>query len=80
MNLRLRIFARGKDAPLHRLFEAGGFQFFECLQFVETAEEEEIGNLFDDFERVGNSSGPERVPDGVDLTADFAGEDEMGIF
>ena len=30
--------------------------------------------MLDDFERVGDASGPEGVPDGVDLGADFASE------
>jgi hypothetical protein len=43
------------------------------LEFIETAEEEEVGDLFDDFEGVGNAAGPEGVPDCVYLLFDFAG-------
>ena len=32
------------------------------------------GDLLDDLQRVGNAAGPKRVPNAVDLTADFAGE------
>jgi hypothetical protein len=64
----------GKEAAGERLFEAAGFGFFEELEVVEAAEEEEVGDLLDDFERVGDAAGPEGVPDAVDLVADFAGE------
>jgi hypothetical protein len=45
--------------------------FFKGFQFIQAAEEEQVGNLFDDFKRVGDAASPEGVPDGVDLTANF---------
>jgi hypothetical protein len=68
------VVAFGKDAAGEGLVEAGGSEFFEGVELVEAAEEEEVGDLFDDFEGVGDAAGPEGVPDGVDLGADFAGE------
>jgi hypothetical protein len=59
------------------VFEAGPAEVFEgagVAVVVEAAEEEEPGNLLDDFEGVGDAAGPEGVPYGVDLGADFAGE------
>lgn len=66
--------AFGEDAALDGLAEAGGFALFEFLDFVEALQEEQVGDLFDDFDRVGNAAGPEGIPDAVDLIADIAGE------
>jgi hypothetical protein len=44
------------------------------LQLIEAAQEKQIGNLFNDFERIGDATAPERILDGVDLIADFTGE------
>jgi len=64
----------GKEGMGDGLFKAGGFGFGEELEIVEVAEEEEVGDLFDDLGGVGDAAGPEGVPDAVDLVADFAGE------
>ena len=47
---------------------------FESDPRIEALQEEQIGDLLDDFERIGNPAGPESVPDSVHLIADFAGE------
>jgi hypothetical protein len=39
------------------------------VRVVEAADEEGVGDLLDDFERIGDEAGPEGVPDGVDLGA-----------
>lgn len=44
------------------------------LKIVEAVEEEQVGDLFDNFERVGNAAKPERVPDAVYLPPDFTGD------
>jgi hypothetical protein len=49
------------------------------VQVVEALEEEQVGDLLDDFQRVGDAAGPEGVPEGVDFGADFAGEHESPI-
>lgn len=64
----------GKQAALHWPLEPHGFEFLDGFEFVEPPQEQEIGDLFDHFERVGDASGPERIPDGVDLAADFPRE------
>jgi hypothetical protein len=43
------------------------FAFGERLDIVEAADEQQVGELFDDFEGVGDAAGPEGVPDAVDL-------------
>jgi hypothetical protein len=44
------------------------------VQFVEALEEQQVGDLLDDFEGIGDAARPESVPEGVNFTADFAGE------
>ena len=64
----LRVFALREDAPLDRLLQPGGLVLFQRLQVVEPAQEEQVGDLLDDLERVGDAARPEGVPDAVDLT------------
>ena len=42
------------------------------LQLVEALDEEQVGDLLDDLERIGDPARPEVVPDAVDLVAQFA--------
>ena len=65
--------AFGEGAAFDGFAESGGFGLFEGLEFIEAAEEEEVGDLFDDFEGVGNAARPEGIPDCVYLLFDFAG-------
>jgi hypothetical protein len=44
------------------------------VQVVQPAQEQEVGDLFYDFQRVGDAAGPEGVPDLVDLALDGAGD------
>ena len=59
---------------LHRLFERAGFVLFERLQVIQPLEKEEVGDLLDDFEGIGDATGPEGIPEGIDFTANFAVE------
>ncbi len=71
----LGVLALGEDAALEfGQFQAGGLVFLEGVQVVEALEEEQVGDLLDDLEGVGNAAGPEGIPEGIDFTADFAGE------
>ena len=56
-----------EDAALDGLAETVGLIFGEGLEVVEAAEEEQVSDLLNDFEGVGDTTGPEGVPDGVDL-------------
>ena len=71
----LRVFALGEDAAL-QFFElqTSGLVFLQRVQVVEALEEQQIGDLLDDFERIGDAAGPEGIPEGVNSTADFAVE------
>jgi hypothetical protein len=48
--------------------------FSARVEIVEPPQEEEVGDLLDDLERVRDASRPEGVPDAVDLAAKLAGE------
>jgi len=48
------------------------------VEVVEALDEQQVGNLLDDLERVGDAAGPERIPDAVDLIAEFPGEHGRG--
>jgi len=62
-----------EDAPFHRFAEAQCFVFFQGVHFVQTAQKQEVGDLFHYLQRVGDAAGPEGIPDSVALAADFAG-------
>jgi len=70
----LRILARREDAVRHRLFQPRGLVLLQRVQVVQAAQEEQVSDLLNDFERVGNAAGPECVPDLVDLALDGAGD------
>ena len=57
-----------------RFFESCRLVFFEGVEVIEPFDKQEISDLLDDFERVGNAAGPESVPDGVNLVTDSRGE------
>jgi hypothetical protein len=60
----------------HGLLEATRFVLFEGVEIIEAAQEQQIGDLFHDLKRVGNATGPEGVPDAVDLVPNVACQHE----
>jgi hypothetical protein len=66
-----------KHPSRHRLAQPGGSVLFERVEIVEPAEEQQIGDLLDDFDGIGDAARPECVPDLVDLTLDSAGNDRV---
>jgi hypothetical protein len=42
------------------------------VDLVQPLDEEQVGELLDDGERIGDAAGPEGVPDAVDFGFDFA--------
>jgi hypothetical protein len=69
------VLAFGEDAAFELPeLEAGGLVFLQRVEVVEALEKEEVGDLLDDFEGIGNAAGPEGISEGVNLTADLAGE------
>jgi len=61
-----------EEPLLHRLLFAIGLQFLGNFLFVQPLEKEKVGDLLDNFERVGDAARPESIPDLIDLTANFA--------
>jgi hypothetical protein len=57
---------------LDRLAERGGLALLQLLHLVEALDEDQVGDLLDDLERIGQASRPEVVPDAVDLVAQFS--------
>lgn len=66
--------AFGEDAALHGFLQPGGLVFFQGVEVVQAAQEEQVGDLLDDFDRVGDAARPEGVPDLVDFAFEVAGE------
>ncbi len=59
--------AIGEDHPGNWLAEAVRLVLLEDLEVVEALEEEEVGELLDHLEGIGDPARPEGVPDAVDL-------------
>ena len=60
------VLAFRKDAAGDGLLQSRGLVLFQRVQIVESAaEEQQIGDLLDHLERIGNASGPEGVPDSM---------------
>ena len=70
--------AFGKNPALHGFLQPVRLVLFERVQVVQAANEEQIGDLFNDFEGVRDAAGPERVPDAADLILDVA-SDRSGL-
>ncbi len=68
------VFARREDAVLHRELQDEGAAFFQGVGFVQAADEQQVSNLLHHLQGIGDAAGPEGVPDGVDLAAEFPGE------
>jgi hypothetical protein len=62
----------GENAPLDRLAECGGLALLQLLHLIEALDEDQVGDLLDHLQRVGEPARPEVVPDAVDLVAQFA--------
>ncbi len=66
--------AGGEQRLLDRAAGAGGLMLRACVQLVQTLDEEQVGELLDDRERVRDAAGPHGVPDSVDLGLQLAGD------
>ena len=71
------VVAFGKEPPLDGLLQPSGFQLFESLQLIKPLDEQQIGDLLDDFQRIGNSPGPEGIPDLINLVTNFVRQHNM---
>jgi hypothetical protein len=56
----LGILAGGEDAAFEFFeLQPGGLVLFQRMEIVQPLEEEQVGDLLDDFEGIGNAAGPE---------------------
>ena len=67
-----------EDATLQRLLQHRRLALLDRLQLVEPLDEQQIGDLLHDAERILQAARPEVVPDAVDLIFDFA-NDHFGV-
>ncbi len=51
--LRNPVMALGKDTPLDRLAESSGLALLQFLHLVEALDEDQVGDLLDHLERIG---------------------------
>ena len=73
------VFAFRKDAALDRLLQPVRFVLLQRVKVIEPANEEQVGDLLDDFERVGDAARPKGIPNSVDLIANVAGEHRLRL-
>jgi hypothetical protein len=73
------ILVRLVDRLLDRRKGAHHFALLERIQLVESLDEQQVGELLDDRERVGDAARPHRVPDAVDFGFEFAGDHWIAI-
>ena len=66
------VLARRKDGSLGRFAGGGGLSIRQELRVIETAHEQEVRDLLDYLDRIGDAASPEGVPHGVDLAAKLA--------
>ena len=64
----------GREGALEVLLESGGALFFARLGDVQQAGEHQVGNLLDDGDGIGDATGVEVQPEGVDFVAVGGGE------
>ena len=64
----------GEHRLLDRLAGAGGLVLLARVQLVQPLDEEQVGELLDDRERVRDAAGPHGVPDSVDLGLQLTGD------
>jgi len=71
VGLAALVLAVGKDAPLQWSVERGRLALFDLLHLVEPLDEDQIGDLLDNLEGIGEPARPEIVPDTINLAAQF---------
>ena len=62
-----------RDGVVHWLTEGVGLSFFGLLHVVEALGKQQVGDLLNDRQRVGDTARPEGVPDLIDLITDLTG-------
>ena len=68
------VLARREDAPFDRFFKPISLVLLAGVRLVQPTHEQEIGDLLDHLERIGDAARPECVPHAIDLGAKFASQ------
>ena len=68
------VLAGGEDAPLDRLAQPVGLVLLAGMRLVQPAHEQQVGDLLDHLQGIGDAARPEGVPDAIDLVAQFTCE------
>jgi len=74
------VLALRKDAPRYRLLHAGGFVLFQRVQVVQAPHEQQVRDLLDDLDWIGDAARPESVPNLANLTLDCPGDHELRLY
>jgi hypothetical protein len=61
------VLAGWKDTAPDRFAKAVGLVFFAGMRVIKAAHEQQVRDLLDDFERIGDAARPKGIPDPVDL-------------
>lgn len=56
------------------MLQPGGFVFLQRVEVVQALQKEQLGDLLNDLQGMGNAAGPEGIPEGIDFAADFTGD------
>ena len=72
------VLAFREETPIELLLlERLGLAFFGGVEIVQAAEEKKVGNLLNDFQRVGDAAGPKSIPDLINLRANFTSKHKV---
>ena len=65
----LGVSAFREDAMLQRLIQHQRLALFQRMRVIQASDEQQVGDLFNHLQRVGNAARPEGIPDSVDLAS-----------
>jgi len=65
----LFIFSFGEEAPLDGCAQRLSLLLLNCLEIIQTAQKEQVGDLFNHLKRICDAARPECVPQAVNLIA-----------
>src|SRR5262245_11388957 len=72
VRLRACVEALRENAPLDRLVQGRGLALLQLLHLVEALDEDQVGDLLDHLERIGEAARPEVVPNVINLVSQLA--------
>ena len=64
----------GAEPDALALAGASGLLLGQRVEVIQAADEQQVGDLFDHLQRIGDAARPERIPDPVDIALQLAGD------